>query len=1129
MRIVAVVITFNRPKLLHRALKSIANQLRLPDFVYVVSNSGEEFYSAEKEITDRLNYRWIVNHRTGNYPGALNTAIEELVKEFGIHDDLYFASLDDDDIWLPNYLSEIVNNNQENKDLLVAHYLRSSEKEDLLMVLPENLSERDFLRGNPGIGGSNTFIRLKTLLKAGCFDEAFESAVDRDFFVRVFLQKPSYKIIREHLVTAFTDSERYRLTSDRTKKIKSYKLFLHKWEHLMAEEDRESFFQRANDFFSIVKEDLVFERRDSPFHKKVELTFEQKGPYSFVIGFIAGNPSVSARIATEIVKKKVAVDLIVIIEDISVDETLNEMVSTLEAAKVPFKVISDKEWRSNLHTGYYGDYFKRFSGINSIPLGRTILHHHLYTETQTLKNPVIWIIDDDICLESMVSGELSDGTPDVFKIINQNIHHADAIIGGISNDPPIPTLFCIRAQLVDYFHSKISSQNGTGDPFSIHQLPDYYHDLTDLHSDHLEVPIYHQMLEEQEIDNLFSGKAISRPALQKGLSLGKGIVTRRGANTLVFNRDLLHYYPVINLEVNGKHARRGDLTWALFHQIVSNKVIYEHSFSVIHNRPKSKFDLSKELNKAAYDIVGYAFTKALFTVLYEIKNTVKPNRQKHALEKLLRENYFNLLRKEFDYRLLKRKSKFLMNYYRIIGLTELISNTSRRAIGYARELGDESQLTRFESILADARNENTLKEFVNELSDTIWSFSKSITEVAEADSDYTDLLFGHFSLEGVLNKLGAGAEGVVFSDGSFVYKCFYNILDTEWTFLKTISSQFSKSSLLEEIEFFESHGKRFIRYPFREFTKVRSIEARELVEFLRFCKENQLVYTNIKRENFIRTKSGELRLIDYGKSFEPFQQDKYINSVKRAFLLWKYPDMDDKTFRSITSLINRNEEPEEISGWNRLLWATVPRKKEQILDALVVPKIVHLMPQTILDYGCGKCKTALQLKEATTAQVFAYDIDTKTVRSRCKGLPEYDPTSKSHHGSFDVALLNLVLCEVDNSTFSEILQNVRLALKPAGHLIASVCNPDFADIRRTEFQCRDTVPVDKNLEETITKTCVYTGNHRSEYHRGTSWYVDQFTREGFEVLEQMDTEGVDLNSLNPASDFKILVLRKNDA
>lgn len=78
---------------------------------------------------------------------------------------------------------------------------------------------------------------------------------------------------------------------------------------------------------------------------------------------------------------------------------------------------------------------------------------------------------------------------------------------------------------------------------------------------------------------------------------------------MVFNRELLHYYPVINVSVNHKFARRGDLLWVLFNQIVSEHKIVEHTFSIQQNRTISKFDLHRELEKSAYDIIGYAFNK----------------------------------------------------------------------------------------------------------------------------------------------------------------------------------------------------------------------------------------------------------------------------------------------------------------------------------------------------------------------------------------------------------------------------------------------------------------------------------------------------------------------------------------
>ena len=58
-----------------------------------------------------------------------------------------------------------------------------------------------------------------------------------------------------------------------------------------------------------------------------------------------------------------------------------------------------------------------------------------------------------------------------------------------------------------------------------------------------------------------------------------------------------------------------------------------------------------------------------------------------------------------------------------------------------------------------------------------------------------------------------------------------------------------------------------------------------------------------------------MKLIDYGKSFEPFTEEKFINSIKRAFLMFRFPKMIDDDFKTITSKINIGETPNEIEGW----------------------------------------------------------------------------------------------------------------------------------------------------------------------------------------------------------------------
>lgn len=1124
MRITAVIVTCNRLELLPRALKSVREQTHKPDYVYVVSNSTEENYSKEQEICAEFRVELFRNYRSENYAGALNTGVEEIVKHQGITDNIYFASLDDDDVWLPDYLKEITASNTGDYDLLAANYLRKSDDENLLMTLPVKLSENDFLKGNPGIGGSNTFIRFKTLLKAGCFDEALHSSVDRDFFVRVFQQKPNYKIIQKHLVTAYTDKNRERLTTNREKKIKSLQIFYYKYQHLMGDEEKHLFFQRARNYFSIEQSEIVISQQQGKPIRKSELKFENKGNYQFVIGFIAGNAIIAQRIVKQIIDKKIPADLVLIIEDVQKGTTLADTEYLFKENSIPYLIVKDKDWKQKLKTGHYGAYYQQFSDINSIPLGRTILHHHLFTETTTFKNPVFWIIDDDITFRSVVSPFSEIETVDVFTIINENKDNAEALIGGISNDPPVPLLSCIRSQLVDFYHSTISGGNSHNDNFSLREKPDYYYDLSDLHSDHLEVPIYHSSISDDDLKQIFSGKSLSRPSLQKEVKAINKTITRRGANTLVFNRELLQYYPVINLEVNNKHARRGDLVWALLNQVVSSRTIFEHTFSLEHNRPIADFDLRKELDKVAYDIIGYAFAKAILKSIETIKEETEPHRPKDIFDKLIQDDFYNRFYDAYYYFLNRRKARFLMNFYRISGLTMLLAENRATAKELHNQLADESQLATFEQTMNEALQEETLKSFFKELTTAIWSYSKSITEVTEDDEQYRNRLEHFFNLKKKLRKLGSGAEGIVFTDDYSVFKCYFNILDNEWEFLKSKTECFCESEFLEKIECFETDDFRFIRYPYHHFRPLQNIKISQLTAFLKFCKQNEFVFTNIKPSNFIQTSSGQIKLIDYGKSFEPFNQEKFVNTIKRAFLLYNNPLMKSEDFQKLTAQINVGEEPNEIKGWEKLWRAVEPRKKEEILDAEIVSIIKEFTPEKVLDYGSGKCKTAKQIETETTANVFVYDINESVLKARCGDFQRYFPNDRKFDNTFDLALLNLVLCEVDNETLNSILSNIKTALKETGKLIVSVCNPDFAHIHKTEFQNRNSIPHTNAEDEIITKTCIYTGNKKVEHHRPTENYLQLFKQQGFKTIKAIDTEGMNLDTLEPASDFKIFVL-----
>ncbi|MCZ2356771.1 MAG: NADAR domain-containing protein [Bacteroidia bacterium] len=175
----------------------------------------------------------------------------------------------------------------------------------------------------------------------------------------------------------------------------------------------------------------------------------------------------------------------------------------------------------------------------------------------------------------------------------------------------------------------------------------------------------------------------------------------------------------------------------------------------------------------------------------------------------------------------------------------------------------------------------------------------------------------YFNIQSELKLLGSGAEGTVFTDYKFVYKSFLGIFDHEWSFLKEKSTCFGKNDMLYEIDFFENDNFKIIRYEYQPSKPLVEINPSSLIEFLKFSKLNNFVFVNIKPNNFIQTLSGQVKLIDYGRSIEPFTEENLQNATKRSFLLWKNPTMKNDDFQRITPKINNGEVPNEIIGWEQ--------------------------------------------------------------------------------------------------------------------------------------------------------------------------------------------------------------------
>jgi glycosyltransferase involved in cell wall biosynthesis len=197
LRVSAIVPTCQRPALLRRALRSVAAQALAPAEIIVVDDGPR------LDVTRRNVSRWgfgarvIANSKAKGVSGARNTGAELARGEL-------LAFLDDDDEWLPGYLSQaLARFYSQRLDMICADlvYRYDDGSECPGKTAPERLAPALFLTRNPGLIGSNFIVRRALYRRIGGFNERLPSTEDMDFGLRIsLLRHVRYQPVHERLV-----------------------------------------------------------------------------------------------------------------------------------------------------------------------------------------------------------------------------------------------------------------------------------------------------------------------------------------------------------------------------------------------------------------------------------------------------------------------------------------------------------------------------------------------------------------------------------------------------------------------------------------------------------------------------------------------------------------------------------------------------------------------------------------------------------------------------------------------------------------------------------------------------------------------------------------------------------------
>ncbi|EGJ09062.1 glycosyltransferase family 2 protein [Rubrivivax benzoatilyticus] len=202
MKIATLIAT--RPRvdsLLSTSLPCLRAQRRRPDRVVIVSD--QRSLDAEEAARclaccEGLQVQVLRNTRTPGAAGAWNTGLDFLAAQDAPD---FVALLDDDDTWDEDHLLRCEAEAQPDVDVVISglRLLRDgveAPREPLRQVAAE-----DFLVGNPGWQGTNTFVRMSRLRQVGGFCDGLRSANDRDLAIRL-LDLPDLKVAFTGRMTA---------------------------------------------------------------------------------------------------------------------------------------------------------------------------------------------------------------------------------------------------------------------------------------------------------------------------------------------------------------------------------------------------------------------------------------------------------------------------------------------------------------------------------------------------------------------------------------------------------------------------------------------------------------------------------------------------------------------------------------------------------------------------------------------------------------------------------------------------------------------------------------------------------------------------------------------------------------
>ncbi|AMJ86442.1 glycosyltransferase family 2 protein [Alteromonas sp. Mac1] len=178
MNFSVVITTYNRPDFLELSLKSVLSQtIKVSEITVIDDNSSVDYSSVLNKFNDQR-IKYIKQSVSGGANVARNLGVEKSVGEV-------VAFLDDDDVWLPEYLDWHLHEYKEGADAVVSGFKHLGNENEIRVNEDSKVSKSSLLKGNTYCGMSG-FSCKREILANTPFDITLNNGQDWDIFVRLY-------------------------------------------------------------------------------------------------------------------------------------------------------------------------------------------------------------------------------------------------------------------------------------------------------------------------------------------------------------------------------------------------------------------------------------------------------------------------------------------------------------------------------------------------------------------------------------------------------------------------------------------------------------------------------------------------------------------------------------------------------------------------------------------------------------------------------------------------------------------------------------------------------------------------------------------------------------------------------